>query len=410
MDFMPVELDKIPTVSIRPDPPKLSRWLIVLMTVTGFSFITGWLLMGESSKWFFLMAPATIVGCLWGIRYFTYLLRQIHANAWDRQREKTILREMGRGRRALQILAVESCTAWSGADAPFSPLSSTVLKSETVFFPQRSWRGENNVRMSQLVRSAETGGKQHLGSLLITLAKKLAPSFSLLPVDTPVRLLLEFSSSLTGEDIKTLWQRAWIDAGIMQPYSFMDEKGFKAVESWLDRHINSNAVLLVISLQYMPEVTAMSAEAVSGILFGNRMTQRSLVPLALLQRPEAQRTNVRAVSCIIKQSLDWVPVSAMNIRHLWLSGIDISDRDYVTLMSGIDGSGIKDIDEINGVHNLNNILGEPGVSSPWLAISIATQLIQENPQYHLLINRERRVEELWSVVISPIATAREKNI
>jgi hypothetical protein len=99
-------------------------------------------------------APAIMLGGLLFILFVIYLLRAISANARDREREQTILKEVRRGRRALQILAANAA-AHSSANKPFTAIGSNLVKNENVFYPQQSWRGEEDTRLSQIARTGE---------------------------------------------------------------------------------------------------------------------------------------------------------------------------------------------------------------------------------------------------------------
>ena len=137
---MPVDLKNMPDVSARPASPKFARWMMVLMILIGFCIVISRLVTGKNNVLLTVGAPAIMLGGLLFILFVIYLLRAISANARDREREQTILKEVRRGRRALQILAAECCTAHSSANKPFTAIGSNLVKNENVFYPQQSWR------------------------------------------------------------------------------------------------------------------------------------------------------------------------------------------------------------------------------------------------------------------------------
>lgn len=404
---MPVDLKNMPDVSVRPASPKFARWMVILMILIGFSIVISRLVTGKNNAWLTVGLPAMVLGGLLFILFVIYLLRAISANARDRERERTIIQEVRRGRRALQILAAECCTAHSSADKPFTAIGNNLLKNENVFFPQRSWRGEEDTRLSQIVRTGENKADQHLLALFTALLRKLANPLSILPVGQPVMVLLEHASSVPEEKAFALFWQAWQQSGIQQPASTLTGSGAQAIDHWLDHHIRSEAILLAVSWQYAPLNTPMSAEAISGVLLGNRLTQETLTPIAFLHRPEAGEGEMDALHYAIAQALDWVPVNAEKPKHLWLSGVDAETEAYATLMKAIDAASLENVDPLTGVHNFNDFLGDPGNAALWLAVAGAAQSIQQQPAHHLLICRQHENGKVWNMVVSPVTSAKE---
>ncbi|KAB5494054.1 hypothetical protein F8562_11135 [Klebsiella sp. RCJ4] len=404
---MPVDLKNMPDVSARPASPKFSRWMMVLMILIGFCIVISRLVTGKNNVLLTVGAPAIMLGGLLFILFVIYLLRAISANARDREREQTILKEVRRGRRALQILAAECCTAHSSANKPFTAIGSNLVKNENVFYPQQSWRGEEDTRLSQIARTGGAKEEQHLQALFRALIRKLAQPLSFLPADKSVMVLLEHSSSISEEEAFALFGDALRQSGIQQSVSTLAGSGAQAIDHWLDHHIRSEAVLLVVSWQYAPLNTSMSAEAISGILLGNRLTQDILPPLAFLHRPEAGEGEPDALHYAITQALDWVPVGAEKPEHLWLSGVDAETEAHAALMKGISATGLKNVDPQMGFHNFNDFLGDPGNASLWLAVAGATQSIQQQPAHHLLISRDQQTGKVWNMVVSPASSTKE---
>ena len=404
---MPVDLKNMPDVSIKPAPPKFVRWMVVLMILTGFSVVISRLVTGKNNVLLTVVLPAIVLGGLLFILFVIYLLRAISANARDREREQTILKEVRRGRRALQILAAECCTAHSSVGKPFTAIGSNLVKNENVFYPQLSWRGEEDIRLSQIARAGGAKEEQHLQALFRALTRKLAQSLSLLPAEQPVMVFLEHSSSLPEEKAFAFFWDAWQQSGVQQPVSSLAGSGAQVIDDWLDHYTRSEAVLLVVSWQYAPLNTPMSAEAISGLLLGNRLTQGILPPLAFLHRPESGEGEPDALHYAITRALDWVPVNAEKPEHLWLSGVDAETEAHAMLMKGIGAAGLENIDPLTGFHNFNDFLGNPGNASLWLAVAGATQSIHQQPAYHLLISRDQQTGMVWNMVVSPVNSAKE---
>lgn len=196
-------------------------------------------------------------------------------------------------------------------------------------------------------------------------------------------------------------------SGIQQSVSTLAGSGAQAIDHWLDHHIRSEAVLLVVSWQYAPLNTSMSAEAISGILLGNRLTQDILPPLAFLHRPEAGEGEPDALHYAITQALDWVPVGAEKPEHLWLSGVDAETEAHAALMKGISATGLK-MSTRRWVFIISMIFWViHGNASLWLAVAGATQSIQQQPAHHLLISRDQQTGKVWNMVVSPASSTKE---
>jgi hypothetical protein len=154
-------------------------------------------------------------------------------------------------------------------------------------------------------------------------------------------VLLDFTSSIPEEKAINLWQKAWQNAGIQQTLNRINSFGAQAVDEWLDHNIRSDALLLILSWHYAPINTRDSAEAICGVLFGNRLTQETLPSLAILHRPESGEGADEDLRYAITQALDWGPVKSSEIQHLWLSGVEDEMDNYATLIKAIADSDLK---------------------------------------------------------------------
>ena len=76
-------------------------------------------------------------------------------------------------------------------------------------------------------------------------------------------------------------------------------------------------------------------------------------------------------------------------------------------MKAISHTALKNVNQITGTHNFNDFLGDPGNAAIWLSMVAATQSIQQQPAYHLLICREQRNGKVWNMVVSPAVRAKE---
>ncbi|WP_226569219.1 hypothetical protein [Mangrovibacter yixingensis] len=404
---MPVDLKKIPGVSLRPKIMGINRWLILFSFLVILYIFILYFFTNITGGFYFILVPVFFVFSGFYCVCFVCSLKHVSANAWDKQREEVILQEVRRGRRSLQILAAECCTAHSLIDTPFTPVTSNLLNNDNVLFSQQSWLAEDNVHLSQLDRMAGKNEECNVRMLFFELAKKIAEPLSQLPVNNPVMLLFETSSSISNDKLNNLWLQAWQTVGIQQSYIHINGSGLGVIDDWLDNNIRSNAVLLIIGLQYVPEHTAMSAEVISCILLGNRLTQHIIPPLAFIHRPESVEKHTNHLHDAITQALDWVPVSMDKPKHIWVSGILGGTHEYNVLMQSLENGLLTGVNRQTGIHNFGDFIGDPDKAGMSLAIAAATQSVNKKSEYHLLIIREKGSANIWGVAISPCFIAKD---
>ncbi|MBV6820169.1 hypothetical protein KWG64_19660 [Rahnella sp. PD12R] len=407
---MPVNLNTIPGPSLRPAPPKPLRWLGAL---AGF-IASGILLMrflgklvGETSFWWFAIGvPVLFWLVLMGLRMTVYMMQQIHANAWDKRREQVILQEVRRGRRALQILAAEHRTAHA-AESQSTDTTDALLRNENILFSQTSWEAQSSVRHSRLPDSEGELPQTQISNAFTALLKTLAEPLSHLPEDNPVAVLLESSSSLPDTKVRDLWRQAWLENELALPMEFIPGQGLIAIDHWLDYRIKDKAVLLVIALQIAPAQPENTAEAIAGLLLGNRLTQNTLPPIALLHRPELSQPEPVALQEKIEQAIDWVPLRSTALQHLWLAGISGTSKGHECAIVALQNPPLAAVDAATGVHDFNQFMGDPGLAAPWLAFAAAAQAISRSPAPHMIISGEPDSNAVWSTVVSPLASHKE---
>ncbi|WP_233599348.1 hypothetical protein [Erwinia sp. JUb26] len=363
---------------------------------------------GEGTK-FWILFPTAIM-LVWSLvfilRLLFWLFQHNYADGWDRRREETLLLETRRGRRALQILhvSVDIPLPEEPGQTPVALLMAgpSLLKSQPcrgredcrlhTFFPTPAVEQESDDSLDPEQQDLMVF-QARLQTLLADVAIALAP-FS--PKQT-LAVLFEAETSILPRRYIPVWHDSLKEAGIAQPIEYVDGHGAQFIDEWLDNRINDNSLLLVIAAQVAPEMRQGSAEAMVALLLGNRLTQNTVTPLALLHRPE------RAVPQLpdegIAQAVDWVPLEAGQVKHLWLSGLTAEEASAVIpsmalpLLSGVPSPA--------GRHNTDLILGDAGCVSPWLAAAIATLVAQQTGSAQLAISGDTGSGTLWIQAITP---------
>jgi len=111
----------------------------------------------------------------------------------------------------------------------------------------------------------------------------------------------------------------------------VEGSGLAVLDQWLDQRIGDKASLLVVALQFAPQQAEGTAEAAVGLLFGNRLTQTVLPPIAYLHRPEQEREpNTDALLYAARQALEWAPLDAQSIQQTWRVGVDVQRNEALS--------------------------------------------------------------------------------
>ncbi|MGQ6547509.1 hypothetical protein KGP17_15795 [Serratia sp. JSRIV001] len=406
---MPVRLDRLPGLAPRPVPIRWWRWLGVfpcfLLTGVLATALRGGESVGRQPLLFWLLAlgiPSLFWGLLVTVRWLVYVGQHLVADGWDERHWQVLLQQTRQGRRSLQVLAAVLHTAHTDEENPDAQLSALV-QNENALLSQPSWQGQAAVRHSRLPQfegeSSEVMTQRLLFSVFTTLAETLAP----LADDIPLKLILGSDTALSDEALQQVWQAAWNDADIVHSMSRVDCVGLSGVDDWLDNHIHEEALLVVVALQIHSQQPEMTAESVVGLIFGNRLTQKTLPPLAYLHRPEFA-TEAR-LEYGVRQALDWVPISPESLNHVWFSGLD---EENIASLSTVMETVAFPVTREQGIYDVGTSLGHPGCVTPWLAIAAATQAAQltQSPQF-IFSGASAPGAGVWNTVVSPYNPSQE---
>ncbi|WP_256562510.1 MULTISPECIES: hypothetical protein [unclassified Pseudomonas] len=324
---------------------------------------------------------------------------------WNEIREQYLAQHIRQGRRSQQVLAVSLHTALRAVNAHSSEDQCEALLGGTkALTSQADWlASEEGARHSRLAiephDTPEVLLRRVLGQVLGDIAQMLAR----LPTDKPLALLVESHSRIPQEDVDQLWQDVWSASGIRQSVTRIEGQGLAVVDEWLDQRINDQALLLVVAFQLAPVETPGTGEAVVGLLFGNRLTQDTLAPLAYLHRPEPARApSIEGVGYAIQQALYWGTSEASTIGRLWLTGMD---AQRTAAISRVVSEAVMPVKVTQGWHDLDAMLGHPGCAAPWVAVAAAVESTRNDMTPQMIVSGDQDVEAwLWSAVIVPASS------
>jgi len=404
---MPVRLDSVPALAMRPARPRIWLWLVLLL----LSLLPG---MGATllfSDEPLRQQPADFLSFAFGLPFLAWCVlgfgrvllhigEQSAADGWDEAREEDMGRRIQRGRRSQQVLGVNLYTSLQApTDEHTTELEA--LPSGIEVKAQTPSMGGAAVGHSRLF---EDSGEDPEAVLLTVLRQGLAdlvPILKQLSDDKPLALLLEVDCKLPEEQWRFAWQRIWRESGIRQSKVAVEGSGLAAVDQWLDQRIGDQALLLVMAVHVAPEQPEGTAIAAVSLLLGNRLTQNTLAPIAYLHRPEQEREPTYTdLFYATRQALDWVPLQAQAVEQVWQVGIDAQRHAAINTVLAEIPLLIKSSE---GVCNLDALLGHPGVASPWLAIAAATQTIQGGAGPQFIFSGGDVDTGLWSTVLMPVS-------
>lgn len=404
---MPVRLDKVPAPALRPSRPRIWLWLgllplfLLIGTAAGVLFSTQSLDQQPSSFWKMVLGvPLTIWGVLGFARLAGYIGQQSVADGWDEARQHDLTRRIRRGRRSQQVLDVSLYTAFREPGAQPGTQLDSLLNANKAIKTQSSWQGESTLHSRLPVNINESVGSM-LCRMLVRVLGDMAQTLAQISHDKPIALLLQIDSPLEGNELRMLWEKAWRDSGIRQSCKPVGGVGLSALDQWLDQRIEDQALLMVVALQIAPTRPAGTAEAAVGLLFGNRLTQKTLPPLAYLHRPEQEREpDTESLRYAARQALDWGPLDATSIEQVWQVGID--GQRYASVTTVLSDLAMPTKSQ-QGLCDLDSLLGHPGPVSPWLAIAAATQTLQRGTGPQFIFSGEPSVDAgLWCTIMTPV--------
>jgi len=342
---------------------------------------------------------------LGGGRALLYLGERAVADGWDQAREEDLIQKTRQGRRFLRVLNVDLHTALRvPGEEPAVQLEA--LQSGSKVQRVQPSRLASSSCHSRLPGDAVEELEPVLLHTLQQLLGELAPTLAQLPAHTPLALLLEGDSGLSGPAWDRTWAQAWQASAIRQVPVSLEGDGLHVLDHWLDQRFDERTVLLVIAFQLAPRQPEGTAEVVAGLLLGNPLAQTILAPIAFLHRPEQERQPCSdALRDTATQALAWVPLEAESIQHVWRAGVNAQRHAALTSVST---QLAIPMEHEQGLRDLDAVLGNPGKASPWLAIVAATQAIQVGSEAQFIFSGNGCADSrLWNMALTPAPSLSE---
>ncbi|WP_125923952.1 MULTISPECIES: hypothetical protein [unclassified Pseudomonas] len=377
---MAVKNQKVYEEARRPSPPRWSIWLGMLLLFMLLGLMGGILFVGQ--------APPVDAGGIWQVALGTPVLVWVMAistrviiyasyvrvaDGWDEARTKDLEQKYKVGRRSLQVWGTSAYTALRRQGVSAEGQVSKLLAGVRAIKSQPFRIGGNVIRHSCIDGDGNADPEQILLQAFEQVLTDLAQVLEGLADDIPLKVLVEGDSQITEATLHRIWRSVWCKSGVRQSTEIISDAGLVAVNQWLDRGVEDNSLLLIVAFQFAPEQPRDTAEVVVGLLLGSCSPVPSLHPIACLHRPEFLRAPDSDVDLSVQQALEWVPINACSIEHVWRSGVDRYHDSLVTMaLTSLSGAGA----EKKKFHDLDSLLGSAGKAAPWLAISLASESIK----------------------------------
>lgn len=413
---MPVRLDSIPPVAVRPRSPRPWLWLGGLVIAMLAGFLVTLVFADESLRQdaprFWRQAlglPVVLWSVSVALRYLVHVGVVSAADGWDRAREEDWLARLRRGRRSQQILAVSLHSGLRGPADTSGREQGQALLGDLSALKAQPLRGlsEQACRHSRL--SLDPGTEVALLDHEMLLAQAyrmvladLVEAIQALPAEQPVALLLDIDSQVAPGRTFPLWQEAWVEQGFRQRLTLFSHQGLSAIDLWLDTRSQDASLLLAVSARIAPSPPDDTAEVAVGLLLGNRRTLSPLSPLAYLHRPEQEReTTAESLRHAILQALEWVPMDADALGDAWLAGVCQSRQgDVVRAFLEL---SVPPLQLGQGLHDLQASLGVCGCAAPWVAIAASAEGARTRERPQLIVSGGAVEVGLWCAVVTPVA-------
>lgn len=399
---MTYSLKDIPKCYPRQAPPKISRWLAILVAMLVVSVIFMRIFgryIDNNDFWLVAIGTPVVVWIVtFGFRMWIWSLQDSKANGFDRRREQWILSETRRARRALQVLNTTFITAHQEDEQ--SCVAVEMLNNHSIIISQSDWKGEKSKRLSRITAEPEDTPELVASRLFSELIADLP--VGQFPENTSLVVILDISTSLSFPAVRDIWQEVWRESGLTCAVEYVDSNGPGVVNHWLDHRIKDEAMLLIVGLQLDPVVSNNTAEAAVALLFGNRLTLEALEPVALLHRPEAAPTG--ELNEGMNMAAYNVPLKKNIVKNLWLAGLTGEQRaEVIACQNAHPAQSVED----EAVISLDMSMGHAGAAAPWLAIAAATEIARQTQSPQMIICGDTTQNVLWSTLITPIASRQE---
>ena len=384
---MPVFLDEVPERATKIKRPATLRWFGLLLLILATGCVLSFSFWGTERAgaifWFMALGvPFCIWGALFGIRRTAYKADQVWAESWNADRIILRNNEIVRGQRAAWVITSGVITqAGSSADK----LLAAIRGSLPVLQVQKTRSGAGPVRHSKLTGFEDESELVEFNAFIKTLIIQAIPALERIPANIPCWLIADFDVSFTLDAEQSVLNIISSETG--RSFSLFKAKGFAAFDYWLDNAWLKPSLLLCLSAIIRDTPEEGDGEVISLTLMLNR--KHPEFPDAIqLHRPEKHHNGSLAKT--LSRALLWSKLSPEEVQGSWVAGRKISQGGEWNIACE---EHKLSVDMTEDHKNIDDYIGQVGISSPWLAVALAAPSASSGmPQ---IIAIETSENELW---------------
>ena len=384
---MPVFLDEVPERAPKIKRPATRRWfgLLLLILATGCALSFSFWSTERAGAIFWFMAlgvPFCVWGALFGIRRTAYKADQVWAESWNADRSILWNNEIVRGQHAAWVITSGVITqAGSSADK----LLTAIRGSLPVLQVQKTRSGAGPVRHSKLTGFEAESELVEFNASIKTLIMQAMPVLERIPANIPCWLIADFDMSFILDAEQSALNIISSETG--RSFSIFNAKGFAAFDYWLDNAWLKPSLLLCLNAVIRDTPQDGDGEAISLTLMLNRK-HLEFPDAVQLHRPERHHNGSLAKT--LSRALLWSKLLPEKVQGSWVTGRQISQGgEWNTACEEHKLS----IDMTKAHINIDDYIGQVGISSPWLAVALAAPSARSGmPQ---IIAVETGENELW---------------
>jgi len=390
---MPVWLDDIPEKAVRVCRPNTRRWLLflALLLPSGVA-LTLWNWTAERSGFAFWFTAVGLPFCCWGLifslRRFAYKANQVATAAYDAAREELIEREIHRGQRCAWILTTSVQTA--AGNSPAELLAALDMSTPLIRLTQP--RGSISAVRYSALTAFQSGFDPQLNAILSKLALRIKDVVELLPQDFVCGWMLDCDGDLYHRVETQLTAELAEQTG--RTFRLMAGKGLAAVDSWLDKQMDSPGIMLAIALSLPAEPREGDADAIAMMVLSNRQIH-TFPDAEILHRPE--KGTAVTLQKTLSRALLWANLQPLALCGSWSGGPQLEkEGDWNKACEHL-GVGFN---LVKGNCCLDPLLGYSGHASPWLTIALADLTVGQRGPQVIAVQPAADQDDIWVSIIT----------
>ncbi|EMX0848820.1 hypothetical protein AAF302_000009 [Pluralibacter gergoviae] len=387
---MPVELQKIPGKISEPAPPILSRWLIVILFITGSGIILSLYLwptdVSTHTDWFRFctIALPLFSGLIcYVIRLRVYENKRERVLYWNHLHREQYEQQVLLGQRSVGLLGKAYITP-----AGCNKLAAALLRGEGLlrsqYFPHfQSTRMTARLDTSDIIFTEESY-KDRLVSYLTKLICMLDSELQAIPGAISVRI--QHDGSINNDEFRNIWQGIFPKVYVVKQLLIDTEgDGLMWLDVWMDHQCTP--VMLSIEVNLFLEPHNYQTESVSALLLASSkwLSQNNVTPEVVIHRPVVATDNFQST----ENMLQWGSLSAKESHVLWRTRID---QDAVVNLAQqaakLDYSPGED-----EVYFLDDIFGRPAAAIGNILLICACEYAIESGKPQWLIAQHKTVHQ-----------------